>query len=61
MYKRIIALYLYMAWLFFDRSHRLSHHLPMMNWYDPSLTRFWGKCAKESARKYALSVKTALQ
>lgn len=58
MHKRLIALYLYMAWLFFDSSHRLSHHLPMVNWYDPALTRFWGSCAREAAREYALSVKT---
>lgn len=53
MYKRIIALYLFMAWYFFDRSHRLTHHLPLMNWYDPVLTLFWGRCAREAARKYS--------
>ena len=61
MHKRLIALYLYMVWLFSDRSYRLTHHLTMMNWYDPALTRFWGSCAREAAREYALSVKTALQ
>jgi len=59
MYKRLIALYLYIVWLFFDRSQQLTRHLQPMNWYDPVLTRFWGKCAREAARKYALSVKTA--
>lgn len=53
MHKRLIALYLYMVWLFLNRLHRLTHHLPLMSWYDPDLTRFWGKCAMEAARKYS--------
>ena len=57
MYKRIIALYLFMAWCFFDRSHRLTHHLPLLQWYDPSLTRFWGKYAREAALRYTTMVR----
>lgn len=58
MYKRIIALYLYMAWCFFDRSHRSTLHLPLMDWSDPDLTRFWGACAREAAREYSYMFKS---
>jgi hypothetical protein len=52
MYSRIIALYLYMAFFCLDRNRRLNLNIPLLQWYDPSLTRFWGACAGEAATEY---------
>ena len=59
MYSRVIALHLFLAWLIFDRAESPNHRPRRQPWNDPSLSRLWGACARQSALRYRVLVRNA--
>lgn len=57
MYPRVIALFLAMSWFAFINAERKNRREPLVSWYDPELTRWWG----EENRKYTLHYKNLVR
>lgn len=57
MYKRALALYLYLNYVSLDYVEKAKNNESSIQWNDKKLTKIWGKINLKSAKKYNTEIK----